>query len=228
MRGKHPRGRAGNAGQFRDKGNGAPEAGITAPAYKSNGLTAPADWHGDYPLHPATDWMGDRMQGGDIVANPDPINARCDYAEVSEEGIAYGYQIPPSLLGEIVAGAQGSDESDSAYAERVNAEGGPVRNQAITEFFRERYGADVLDSGDYGDLDIEFWVPFGQEGAAGTSVEAMGDRAEKETKLQSARNDFEASGVMQSALAAKLGYRLVLSHSTHGDFDAAWTKITDD
>ena len=225
---KHPRGRADNAGQFRDKCNSEPEAGIVIPVYESNGLTVPADWNGDYRLHPATDWMGDRMQGGEIVAHPDPINARCDYAEVDENGIAYGYELPPSLLGEIVAGPQGDDESDSDYAERVYADDGPERDQAITEFFRERYGADLIDSGDYGNLDLEFFVPYGVEGAAGTSVESMGDRAENETKLLDARNDFEASGSMQAALAAKLGYQIERTFTKHGDFDTAWVKIVPD
>ena len=195
---KHPRGQADNVGQFRDKCNSEPEGGIVIPVYASNGLTVPTGWRGECPLHPATDWMDDRMQGGDVVANPDPVNARCDYAEVDEDGIVYGYELPPSLLGDIVAGPQGADESDSDYAERVDAENGPERDQAVTEFFRERYGADAIDSGDYGSLNLEFFVPYGGEGAAGAA--------------------------MQSALAAKLGYEF----QANGDSDAVWVKVVND
>ena len=171
----------------------------------SNGLTVPQDWDGQYKLTPASSQIGNRLDCNEYLAHPDSaVNARCDYAEIGETGIAYGVNLPASLIGEIVAGEQSADESDDDYFTRV-AQATPD-DADIDRFFQEKYGASVLDAGDYGDISVEFFVEYGPEGPKGTSIESMGDRAETETKLLNARNDWEYSGHMQSALAEHLGY----------------------
>ena len=158
------------------------------------------------------------MSGGEY--GTDPINARCDWAEVSEEGVAYGYDLPVSLVGEIVVGPPLEGETDSDYSERVIAAADYAK---VEEFLAAKYGADVVDNGDNGDLSLEFYVPFGKEGLTGTSIQSMGDRAENETKLLTARNDWEYSGAMQDGLAAHLGYE-----SSSVSDDAGWAKTASD
>ncbi|WIB65705.1 hypothetical protein [Curtobacterium sp. MCBD17_040] len=172
--------------------------------------TKPANYDeywGDLPLHSAASLMDTRLDGGDY--GTDPINARADYAEVGEDGIAYGYRVGPDLIGSIVAGDRRDDEDDLDYAERVDKalDDAGITFGDVEEYFRTRYGADASWDGDYGHLAVEFYVEYGPEGATGTSVEQMGDRVESETKLLAARNDYEYGGAMQSHLAEHLGYR---------------------
>lgn len=194
-------------GKFAPHVRASDTSALETPKHPSNGLTVPEDWDGEYPLTAASQWVGDRMTGGDTVANPDPVCARCDYAEVSEEGIAYGYNIGPNLIGEIAVGPPLDGESESDYAERVNDALTSEDLTAIDQFFLSEYNAGRTDCGDYGDIALEFYVPYGPEGLEGTSVEQMGDRAESETKLLRARDDWEYGGAMQHKLATALGYR---------------------
>lgn len=181
---------------------------ITMVGYRakgSKGLTIPDGWDGEYPLTAAADRVGDRLECGENLRNPDSTNARCDWAEVGEEGIAYGYNIPVKFIGEITVGEQREDEKDDEYAARV-WDTDKVTSQQLEEFFRTEYNVQVNDAGDYGDFDLEFYIEYGPEGAAGTSIESMGDRVESETKLLAARNEWEYGGGMQSKFATFLGY----------------------
>jgi hypothetical protein len=208
---KHTRnGQAGNPGhpgQFAAQDRAEASTVLTAPD-PSLGLTKPRGYEGEYVLTPARLWLDNRMESRETMYNPDPTGARCDYAEVGEEGIAYGYDLPANLVGAIVAGEPETDESDSDYAERVDKALTAEDYATIDRYFATEYGADKQDSGDYGDFALEFFVEYGPEGIDGTSTEAMGDRAEHETKLLQARNDFEGGGNMQSGLAKALGYHV--------------------
>lgn len=189
----------------------------------SKGLTVPAGWDGEYTLTAAVDQIDNRLECNERMAHPDAeVNARCDFAEVSEDGIAYGVSMPVSFAGEIVVGPQGPGEDDSEYAGRV-AEALPVG--ALYDFFAAEYGtSDVNDAGDYGDFNLEFYIEYGPEGAAGTSIEAMGDRVESETKLLAARNEWEYGGQMQSKFAASIGYHSERINEDDRDAGSRWVK----
>lgn len=186
--------------------------------YRS-GLTQPDGWEGEYPLTKASTLIGHRLQGGD-TANADPINARADYAEVTEDGVAYGLTIHVNFFGEILGG-QRDDEDEMDYAERI-AEA--FDSAKVAEFFSQEYGADVMNAGDYGDIGIEFFVKYGVEGAAGTSIEAMGDRVEKETKLLDALNAYSYGAGMTNRFAEFFGYRSESTFDEHGWAGAKWVK----
>lgn len=197
-----------------------PIAAALARAHGAGALTLPEGWAGGWALHAASEFMDKRMEGGEH--GTDPINARCDYAEVGDIGIAYGYNLPVSLVGEIVVGARLGGESENEYSERVLA---AADYSAVETFLRQRYAADVVYNGDGGDLSMEFFVHYGAEGPARTSVEAMGDRAENETLLLQARNDFEYGGAMQSGLADYLGYEAQAVNDASGRYlDTVWVK----
>ena len=167
-------------------------------------LTEPADYDESWgPLTSAASEIGNRLE------ESDGINCRAEYAEVGEDGIAYGYTVGTELVGSIVAGDRRDGEDDMDYSERVDealAEAN-ITPAHLFDYFKQRYGADARWDGDRGDVAVEFYVEYGEEAAAGTSVEAMGDRVENETKLLAARNDYDYGTAMQSHLADHLGYR---------------------
>ena len=167
-------------------------------------LTKPADYDESWgPLTSAASEIGNRLE------ESDGINARAEYAEVGEDGIAYGYTVGPELVGSIVVGDRRDGEDDMDYSERVDralAEAN-ITADHLFSYFKQRYGADARWDGDRGDVAVEFYVEYGTEGAAGTSIEQMGDRVENETKLLAARNEYDYGTAMQSHLADHLGYR---------------------
>lgn len=177
---------------------------VHARRSKLTGLTQPDGWEGDYELTAASSRIGERLECGETLTNPDSVNARCDYAEVDEGGISYGMNMAPAFYTEIVGGERLDGEADDEYNVRAFNE---LPQGALDAFFEEHYGAAVFDQGDYGDFSIEFFVEYGPEGAAGTSVEAMGDRAETETKLLAAHNEWMYGGSMQDKFAEAIGYR---------------------
>jgi hypothetical protein len=197
---------------------------IKSRSHGANGLTRPESWVPGWQLTAAATRIGDRLECGEHLRNPDSTNARCDWAEVGEDGIAYGYNLSAKFIGEITVGEQLEGEKDDEYAGRVwDTE--KVTSQQLEEFFAKEYGVQVNDAGDYGDFDLEFYVEYGPEGAAGTSIEAMGDRVESETKLLAARNDWEYGGAMQSKFAAFIGYHSESVLDDAGDYTGSrWVK----
>lgn len=192
----HPRG---TAGKFTEKQQSPDEVTVTAPA-----LTQPEGYDSGWgALRSAASFAGERLE------ESDGINCRAEYAEVGDDGIAYGYTVGPELVGSIVTGDRGMFEDESEYSARVDealANAG-IDQQQIWDYFQKRYGADARWDGDAGHIAVEFYVEYGDAGAAGSSVEAMGDRVENETKLLAARNDYDYGTAMQSHLADHLGYR---------------------
>ncbi len=193
----HPRGQA---GKFTEKQQSPDEVTVTTPT-----LTRPDGYDESWgPLTSAASEVGNRLE------ESDGINARAEYAEVGEEGIAYGITVGPELIGSIVAGDRHVGEDDMDYSERVDKalDDANITADHLFGYFKQRYGADARWEGDRGDVAVEFYVEYGEEGAAGTSIEAMGDRVENETKLLAARNDYDYGAAMQSHLADHLGYRV--------------------
>jgi hypothetical protein len=149
--------------------------------------------------------------------------SRADYAEVGEEGIAYGFSVNPQHLAEIVGGEIRPGESDDDYMERVTKACPDYYNQ-LADFFSEEYGADLVDDG--GEMDIaEFYVEYESGGAQKSTIEYMGDRVENETKLLAFQNEWLYGGHMKDAWAKKLGYSFELSSGPDRRFgDGQWTK----
>ncbi|MGW8431127.1 hypothetical protein ACWGJ9_08385 [Curtobacterium citreum] len=171
---------------------------------RTSTLTEPHGYDESWgPLTSAASVDGERLDEND------GINARAEYAEVGEYGIAYGITVGPELIGSIVVGDRRDGEDEMDYFDRVDdalGEASITENQ-LFDYFTKRYGADARWDGDAGHIAVEFFVEYGDEGPAGTSIEAMGDRVENETKLLGARNDYDYGTAMQSHLADHLGYR---------------------
>lgn len=179
-------------------------------------LLAPADWNGEYELTPAKKLSGERLF-------TDDCGARASYAEVGEDGITYGYEMNGSLLNEILVGDKLDSEDDSDYALRVYA-ASTADTWAIAEkFFKDEFGADLIDDGDL-DLAAEFFVKYGTGGVKRACIEEMGERAESETKLLALRDSWEYGGSIQQDLAAKLGYRYERKNTPDDYFAGHYVK----
>jgi hypothetical protein len=179
-------------------------------------LRAPDDWAGEYELTAVTAYMYNRVEGDDCYA-------RADYAEVNEHGIAYAYRMNASLIGDILVGQQKAGESETDYAERIDAASDQTTWGKVEEFFSKEFSADVNPDGDYGDMTAEFMVEYGSEGVDRASIQQMGDRAESETKLLDLRNSWEYGGHVQDDLARHLGYRYERVENT-SEFQGHYVK----
>ncbi|WIE82822.1 hypothetical protein [Curtobacterium sp. MCPF17_021] len=76
---------------------------------RTSSLTEPHGYDESWgPLTSAESEVGNRLE------ESDGINARAEYAEVGEEGIAYGITVGPELIGSIVARDRRVDEDGQA------------------------------------------------------------------------------------------------------------------
>ena len=169
--------------------------------------------------HITSDSVDERLTEHD---NPSHYT-RADYAEVSEDGIAYGYAVNPEHLGEVVVGPRLKDESADEYIDRI-ARACPEYWGELRTFVQEEYGAELVDDG--GEMNVvEFYSIYEDGDASKSTLEYMGDRVERETKLLDFKNDWEYGTKMQSAWAKKLGYHFVLSTNADRQFgDGRWVK----
>jgi len=169
--------------------------------------------------HPASGSMDDRLSEYESPGH----HSRADYAEVTEDGIAYGYSVNPEHLGEVVVGARQKDESADDYLGRI-ARACPDYWSELRTFIKEEYGAELVDEGSEMDV-VEFYRVYEDGDATKSTLEYMGDRVEHETKLLDFKNDWEYGTKMQSAWAKKLGYRYELSTNADRQFgDGHWVK----
>jgi hypothetical protein len=169
--------------------------------------------------NPASQWVDNRLTEYEDIGH----HSRADYAEVGEEGIAYGLHINPEYLAEVVGGAPHNGESHDDFIERVTTDE-PDYYKELDDFFTEQYGAELLNDG--GEMDtVEFFISYEDGGAEKSTVEYMGDRVEHETKLLALKNEWTYGSTMQSAWAKKLGYRYELSTNADRQFgDGHWVK----
>ena len=170
----------------------------------------------------AYNFIGERLDGGDY--GTDPIGARADYAEVTEEGIAYGMNINDEHLGEVFAGRKRNGESDDEYTHR-KIEAAADNTGVIREYLEETYGADVGEGNGEDSSTIEFYVEYEDSNPRMSSLEWMGERAERETKLLQFSNDYLYGNNIQRGLAEKAGYHFELTDAPDRQFgDGFWVK----
>jgi hypothetical protein len=181
-------------------------------------LHAPAGWNGEYDLTPVKDYVGGHIKADDIYA-------RADYAVANEEGVAYGFNMNSSLIGDILVGDMLDGELGSDYSDRVYDAMTSTTWVTAEKFFRDEYGSELLTDGDYGDVAVEFFVKYGPGGIKRASTQEMGERAESETKLLALSNSWIAGGSVQSDLAAKLGYRYERQDTPDGSFAGHYVKV---
>lgn len=168
----------------------------------------------------AADYVDDRLTEYDGPGH----FTRADYAEVTSDGITYGFTVSPHILGEVAGVDERDDESLDEYVERVQ-EAEPELYKQLGDFMRERYGAEFIDDGGGYDT-FEFHVDYPDDaGADGVTIEWMGDHAESTTKLLQFKNELEYGTAMQSALAERLGRAFELSTDPNRRFgDGRWVK----
>lgn len=174
----------------------------------------------------AADHVDDRLTEWSGVGH----YSRADYADVTPDGIAYGFTVAPQVLA-IVSGVEPeADESIDDYVERVQ-EANPDYYKRLGDILEAEYGCRFLDDGSDFDT-FEFFVeypadggPDNDGGAAAVTIEWMGDHAEATTKLLAFKNDLEYGTRMQSVIAKGLGMRWELSTNPDRRFgDGRWVK----
>ena len=132
----------------------------------------------------ASDYIDERLDGDDSYS-------RAHWAEVSNEGIAYGVDIMLTAFREDLAGEQRKDETDDEYEERVNEQIENYRYE-IGEALAQKYGGE-FEEGSEEQISISFYVEY--EGRPNSeTIEYMGDRVESETKLLDLVNDYDYGG----------------------------------
>lgn len=220
-----------HAGVFADS-EGVPEfaAGVAA-RIQFEGETTPLPrkivrWAGGLHIdasvkqHVASEFVDDRLSEFEEPGH----FTRADYAEVGTEGIAYGFTVPPQILGEVAGVTLGEDESLDDYVDRIQ-KAEPELYKQLGEFMKERYGAEFIDDGSDYDT-FEFFVPYPQDcDSDDVTIEWMGDHAESTTKLLQFKNELEIGTAMQSALAERLGRVFEFSIDPNRRFgDGRWVK----
>jgi hypothetical protein len=169
----------------------------------------------------ASEWIDNRMESND------PMYARADYAEVTEDGIVYGVNVNDDYLGEVFAGAQLEDEDDDEYRDRCREayqENYGEASSAISDAF----GADVSEAGDE-QTAFEFYVTYDEGYDANTiSTQWMGDRVESETKLLAFQNSYDVGSGLQDLIAQKMGYEWRSTDDEDRRYgDGSWVKSED-
>jgi len=168
----------------------------------------------------AYNYIGERLIG----ETDDPIGARADYAEVTEEGVVYGMNVNDEYMGQVFAGRKRDDEDEDEYTQR-KIEAAHENSQIIKAYLEESYGADVGEGNSEDFFTVEFYVEYEDENPRMSSLEWMGERAENETKLLPFSNDYLYGNKMQSGLAEKAGYHYELTDTPNRQIgDGYWVK----
>lgn len=180
-------------------------------AYRVDGILAPKDFSGDYELTPASAYVDDRL----VANTSDPLYARSDWAEVSEDGVTYGVNVNPEMLRSIVIGPQrlADGEGEQSYGDRFDDTFTREDMKKVEAIVKETYDAEVNWEGcgdDAGSFTVEWHRPYPKgETPATVSLEYMGAEAEKKTKLLDFTNAYEYGGGVDSQVAAALGFKAV-------------------
>lgn len=150
-------------------------------------------------LTPVTARMNSRLQG-------DEVHADADYADVSEQGVSYSLRIGEAVLSEILIGGIASPDDEDFPREQLKESVAGLNIAKLERYFANAYGAELVMENEYGSLVLKFNLPYDDAGLSESSIEYMGYRVMKETKIGQVHIDNLIADTMVSGAAAALGY----------------------